>query len=104
MRSDHLCDAGWSYDLLHEVEGADRRDGRLYGQGTGTLRGAAFRHGALVETPAAASALAVPNACGVIHPDGGGVVLSELRGLSSLHDGSGVHVMTFEAAAPERCG
>jgi hypothetical protein len=88
-RLDHLCDVGWTYGLLSEVEGADRRDGRVHGQGRGS--------GRLCGTAVWSS---YPRTRGVIRLTDGGQVLVELRGLSSLQDGSGVHVMLFETAAP----
>src|SRR6478736_802167 len=39
MRLDHLFDANWHYDLLHEVGSTDGGDGQVYGQGTGILSG-----------------------------------------------------------------
>jgi hypothetical protein len=42
----------------------------------------------------------LPDARGVIHVPEGGEVLFALNGLSSLIDGQGVHVLTFQTAAP----
>jgi hypothetical protein len=99
MRLDLLCDASWTYDLLHEVEPAPGRDGRLYGQGTGTLTGRLSGTAQWSNFPRMREGYASPDARGVIHVDDG-VVLFTLTGLSSLTDGRGVHVMTFQTAAP----
>ena len=50
--------------------------------------------------PRIRSGHALPDARGVIHETGGGEVLFTLTGLSSLTDGAGIHVMTFQTAAP----
>jgi hypothetical protein len=99
MRLDHLCDAEWTYELLSEVEGGDRRDGRVYGQGRGMLSGRISGTAVWSNHPRIRSGFALPDARGVIRLTDGGEVLFELRGLSSLRDGSGVHVMLFETAA-----
>ena len=100
MRLDHLCDVSWIYDLLHEVEPGEAADGRFYGQGTGTLVGRLSGTAQWSNFPRVRAGHALPDARGVIHVPDGGEVLFALTGLSSLTDGSGVHVMTFQTAAP----
>ena len=99
MRLNPLCDADWTYDLIHEVEPAGRRDGRLYGQGTGTLTGRLSGTASWSNFPRLREGYASPDARGVIHVDDG-IVLFTLTGLSSLTDGRGVHVLTFQTEAP----
>jgi hypothetical protein len=49
--------------------------------------------------PRIRNGFALPDARGVLHA-GDGSVLFALIGLSSLDDGQGIHVMTFQTAAP----
>jgi hypothetical protein len=95
MRLEPLCDVTWTYDLLHEVEAPDGGDGRIYGQGTGIFTGRVAGTAQWSNFPRLRDGFARPDARGVIHVDGG-EILFELAGLSSLTDGSGIHVLTFE--------
>ena len=99
MRLEHLCDVSWSYNLLHGRAPGEAADGRVYGQGTGTLVGRLSGSAQWSNFPRIRSGYALPDARGVIHV-ADGEVLFALTGLSSLTDGSGIHVMTFQTAAP----
>ena len=96
----HLCDITWQYDLLHEVEQSPAGDGRVYGQGTGAVSGRLVGSAQWSNFPRLRDGFALPDARGVIHTDSG-VVLFALTGLSSLVDGRGVHVMTFQTTASD---
>jgi len=99
MRLRHLCDASWTYDLYEEVEPSPGRDGRVYGQGTGTLSGRVSGTASWSNFPRIREGYASPDARGVIQVEDG-VVLFTLTGLSSLNDGRGLHVLTFQTQAP----
>ena len=98
MRLNHLCDAYWTYELLQEVAAGSGRDGRIYGQGTGTLTGRLSGTASWSNFPRIRDGYASPDARGVIEVDDG-IVLFTLTGLSSLSDGRGVHVLTFQTDA-----
>jgi hypothetical protein len=99
MRLNPLCDARWTYDLIHEVSPSSSADGRVYGQGVGTLTGRLSGTATWSNFPRLHEGFALPDARGVIHVDDGEVLFA-LTGLSSLADGRGLHVMTFQTAAP----
>ena len=98
MQLEHLCDVSWTYDLVHEVEPSDGADGRLYGQGTAAFDGRLSGSAQWSNFPRVRNRFALPDARGVIHA-GDIDVLFALTGLSSLDDGQGVHVMTFQTGA-----
>lgn len=101
MRLEHLCDAEWRYELLHELEPSAGADGQFYGQGTGVLTGRLAGVAHWSNFPRARGHHSHPDARGAIETVGGGLVLFTLRGLSDLADGAGIHVMTFQTRHEE---
>jgi len=95
MRLDHLFDANWHYDLLHEVGSTDGGDGQVYGQGTGILSGRVNGTARWANYPRLRGGYAFPEARGTVDVGDGGFVLFSLTGMSSITDGKGVHVMLF---------
>ena len=85
MRLNHLCDANWAYDLVQRVDPSPGRDGRIYGQGTGTLTGRLSGTATWSNFPRIREGYASPTARGVIEVDGG-IVQFALTGLSGTVD------------------
>jgi hypothetical protein len=101
MQLSQLCDVTWRYDLMTSIEPTASGDGRLYGQGTGSVTGRISGVATWSNFPKLRGHLAYPDARGFIVVESGEVVLFTLTGLSSLVDGRGVHVLTFQTEDPE---
>src|SRR5947208_11892110 len=96
MRLNPLCEILWQYDVIRSVEPSERGDGALYGQGRATLTGRLSGQAQWSNAPRLRAGYAYPDARGVIELPSGQPLLFRLSGLSSLTDGRGVHVMTFQ--------
>jgi hypothetical protein len=101
MQLAHLCDAEWRYDLMEAVEPSSAGDGRLYGQGAGTLTGRVSGRATWSNFPRLRGEFAHPDARGFVTAGSGALIFFTLTGLSSLRDGRGVHVLEFQTEDPE---
>jgi hypothetical protein len=101
MQLAHLCDAEWRYDLMEAVEPSSAGDGRLYGQGAGTLTGRVSGRATWSNFPRLRGEFAHPDARGFVTVGSGALIFFTLTGLSSLRDGRGVHVLEFQTEDPE---
>jgi len=95
MQLEHLFDVDWTYSLLRWLDPSPGADGRVYGQGTGSFSGRLTGRAEWSNFPRLRDGYAFPDARGAVESSEGGFVLFTLTGMSSLTDGSGVHVMMF---------
>ena len=100
MRLDHLFDAEWRYDLIHEVAHSEAGDGRFYGQGVGTLTGRVEGTSQWSNTPRVHVVMPCPTRAGSSTSTVAGSCCSPSRGYHHLAEGHGVHVMTFQTEEP----
>ncbi len=96
MKLVQLCDVEWRYDVMESLEPTSTGDGRLYGQGTAKLTGRLSGTATWSNFPKLRGQTAYPDASGFISVASGGLVMFALTGLSSLRDGRGVHVISFQ--------
>lgn len=96
MRLDPLFDVGWRYSMSWSIEPSPQADGRLYGQGEASFTGRLTGLARWSNYPRLRGHYAFPEAHGVVEVSGGGCVLFSVSGMSSLTDGSGIHVMRFQ--------
>lgn len=95
MRLEHIFDVDWRYDRMSSIRPSATGDGRMYGRGDAQFRGKLEGPADWSNFPRLHRQYAFPDARGTVSVAGDQFVLFTLTGMSSLTDGSGIHVMMF---------
>lgn len=95
MRLEPIFDVDWRYDRMSAIKPSTTGDGRMYGRGDAQFRGKLEGPADWSNFPRLHQQYAFPDARGTVSVGGEQFVLFTLIGMSSLTDGSGIHVMMF---------
>ncbi len=95
MRLEHIFDVDWRYDRMSSIKPSATGDGRMYGRGEAQFRGKLEGPADWSNFPRLRQQYAFPDARGSVSVGREQFVLFTLTGMSSLTDGSGIHVMMF---------